>query len=455
MKRAIALFLIALLAPFLAPFLALSPKAMAAEPYDITVMSRNLYLGSDVGVALELIPNFPAAAQFMWDQVKQTDFPTRVKKLVEEAAQDRPELIGIQEATIWYCKKNFWSSKVEVFNFLDQYVTATKQTGVGYSLASASGIEAFNPGYSIAAIPFLTKVNDPEVFQPLFGSDTAACGFTIGDAILVRDDVATNVIKVGNSEYDATYSIVPTIMTIYRGYTWVDFKVRDSLVRVVSTHLESIWDENKVPNSALQARQLVEDLAAAKMPLIVMGDFNADFRDPRPVGDPNPGLQPVASAACPVPGAAECNAFQTMIDAGFANSSPDAQDPRYFTWGATALLDGPDPTRANFAADFGNQYGFTDRLDYIFTKNIYSTVSSKIIGNVFPDGSSVWDCGDSRCFASDHAGVVATIELPRAAAAQDPDLPDHARFPLGLWHFVAIAMVTFVSWRIARRFRRD
>ena len=37
------------------------PTAKSAEPYQVTVMSRNLYLGADVGVALELIPNFPAA----------------------------------------------------------------------------------------------------------------------------------------------------------------------------------------------------------------------------------------------------------------------------------------------------------------------------------------------------------------------------------------------------------
>ncbi|MFM8383980.1 MAG: hypothetical protein ACKN96_03220, partial [Actinomycetota bacterium] len=103
---------------------------------------------------------------------------------------------------------------------------------------------------------------------------------------------------------------------------------------------------------------------------------------------------------------------------------------------------------------FGNQYGFTDRLDYIFTKNVYATVSSKLIGNIYPDGSSIWDCGDEKCFASDHAGLVATIEIPRSMANQDPALPDHARFPLGIWHFVAIALVSLISWRIARRFRR-
>jgi endonuclease/exonuclease/phosphatase family metal-dependent hydrolase len=272
---------------------------------------------------------------------------------------------------------------------------------------------------------------------------------------LVRDDVKNSIIQVGNTEYDATYSIVPTIMTIYRGYTWADFKVQDSVVRLITTHLESIWDENKIPNSALQAQQLVADLKDAKMPIIIMGDFNADYRDPRPQGDPNPGQQPVASQTCPTPGGAKCNAYSTMVEAGFENASPDAKNPRYFTWGASALLNGPDKLRVESAKEFGNQYGFTDRLDYIFTKNVYATVSSKIIGNVWPDGSSVWDCGTERCFASDHAGVVATIELPRSASKVDKDLPSHERFPLGFWHYFAIGVVVLISWRIARRFRRQ
>jgi len=445
-RRFLFLFLALLLIPL--------PYAKAEEPYQLTVMSRNIYLGADVGVALELIPNFPAAAQFMWDQVKKTDFTKRANKLAAEAALDKPALIGIQEATTWYCKKNLWSEKVAVFDFLTQFIKATQATETSYSLASFDGVDAFNPGYSIAAIPYLTKVEDPDLFLSLFGSTSAACGFTIGDAILVRDDLKKNIVQVGNTEYDATYSIVPTIMTIYRGYTWVDFKVNGSLVRVISTHLESIWDENKVPNSALQAAQLIEDLKGAKMPLIVMGDFNADPRDPRAESEPNPGLQPVISEACPTSGIASCNAYKAMIDAGFTNASPDATDPRYFTWGASALLNGPDSNRIEVAKEFGNQYGFTDRLDYIFTKNVYATVSSKLIGNIYPDGSSIWDCGDEKCFASDHAGLVATIEIPRSMANQDPALPDHARFPLGIWHFVAIALVSLISWRIARRFRR-
>lgn len=435
-------------------FVPLSP-ANGEEPYRITVMSRNLYLGADVGVALEKIPNFPAAAQFMWDQMKQTDFSSRAPKLAKEAALDRPEVIGIQEATVWYCKKDLFSDKVEIFNFLDEFVAATKQTGVGYVIAKANGVSAFNPGYSIAPIPFLTKVRDPEVFNKVFGQDTAACGFTIGDALLVREDVKDRIIQVGNTEYDATYSIVPKLMIIYRGYTWADFKVENSVVRLITTHLESIWDENKIPNSAIQAQQLVADLKDAKMPIIIMGDFNADYRDPRPVNEPNPGEQPVASDTCPTPGGAKCNAYSTMIEAGFENASPDAKNPRYFTWGANALLTGPEKKRVKFAQEFGNQYGFTDRLDYIFTKNVYATVSSKLIGNVWPDGSGVWNCGTEICFPSDHAGVVATIELPRSAGAIDPDLPAHEKPLIGFWQYLGIGAVLLVTFLIYRRFRRS
>ena len=63
---------------FIAAILTLAsivPAQAANQP--ITVMSRNLYLGADVGVAMKLIPDFSAAAQFMWSQVSATDFAKR------------------------------------------------------------------------------------------------------------------------------------------------------------------------------------------------------------------------------------------------------------------------------------------------------------------------------------------------------------------------------------------
>ena len=410
--------------------------AQAVEP-TITVMSRNIYLGADVGVALELIPDMPAAAQFMWDQVNKNDFSKRSIALAAEIKEYKPDVIGLQEATIWYCKKNAWSKKVEVFNFTDQLLEAL---GGDYLLASKDGKRAFNPGYSINPIPFLTMVKDPTRFQKLFGQDKAACGFQIGDALAIKKSLADQVIRVGNTEYEDSYSIVPTLMTIYRGYTWADINIANIPVRFVSTHLESIWDENKVPNAAKQATQLISDLKDTNMPLVVIGDFNADPRDPRSSSAANPGLQPTASEECPA-GDSKCNAFRLMVEAGFNDAGPDASEPTTYTWGMNALLTGPDPDRLKSAQGMGNEYGFTDRLDYIFTKNGVAVTTSQIIGYKAP-------------YATDHAGVFAEFTILNTLAGESAPLPEHKPFPISFWQWVGIALLALIIWRIKRRLTR-
>jgi endonuclease/exonuclease/phosphatase family metal-dependent hydrolase len=440
--------------------LALPVSAQAAEP-QLTVMSRNLYLGADVGVALDLIPDFSAAAQFMWDQVAATDFTKRAPVLAAEVIANNADVVGLQEATHWYCKRNLWSKKVIVYDFTNQFLASTKAAGHEYVLASKNGVDAMNIGYSIPAIPYLTMVKDPSAFQPLFGTDSAACGFEIGDALVVKKELADKVKLVGNTEYDVSYSIVPKIMTIYRGYTWADLDYNGATVRVVTTHLESLWDTNKVPNAAKQADQLIEDLSASKMPVIVIGDFNSDPRDPRVDTKSNPGGQPEASESCPVQVAHPtldtardtCNPYWKMRKAGFVDSGPDPQNALNYTWGMSALLKGPDPVRLKAAQAMGNKYGFTDRLDYIFLKNGVTLQSSKIVGNTYPQGS-VWKCGADICNDTDHASVVSVVTLP-LSTLEDAPLPSHAPFPISFWNWVGIGLLAtiggFIYWRRRKR----
>jgi len=440
----------ALLALLLA-LTAITPAQAAEEP--LTVASRNLYLGADVGVALELMPDLSAAAQFMWDQVSATDFSKRAPMLAREIIDSRAEVVGLQEATNWYCKKNLFSKKVVVYNFTEEFLAATKELGSEYVLAERDGISALNIGYSIPAIPYLTMVRDPKTFQPIFGSDSAACGFEIGDALVIKKSLADKVIKVGNTEYETSYSIVPKIMTIYRGYTWADLDFNGKKVRLVTTHLESLWDSDKVPNATKQAQQLVSDLADTKMPLIVIGDFNSDPRDPRADSASNPGGQPEASATCPAQVVSptidtaidNCNAYWVMRKAGFKDVGPDALNSANFTWGMSPLLDGPDLKRKKAALAMGNKYGFTDRLDYIFTRGGATALSSEIIGNI-PLASGA--------YATDHAGIVATISVP-ANSELSPKLDAHEPFPISFWNWVGIAIVMLIaSWIIYRRKRR-
>jgi endonuclease/exonuclease/phosphatase family metal-dependent hydrolase len=427
MKKLIAL---------VAALVVLAPPATAANP-TVTVMSRNIYLGADVGVALELIPNMPAAAQFMWDQVKATDFSKRSALFVEEINRESPDVIGLQEATIWYCKAHFWSSKTEVFNFTAELLKALDGR---YVIAEHQGKQAFNPGYSIGPIPFLTTVTDPDTFQPLFGSNKASCGFQIGDALLVKSDRAADVLAVGNTEYEAIYKVVPTLMEIHRGYTWADIRIGSTTTRFVTTHLESLFSENELPTAALQAEQLIADLGKTKAPVIVMGDFNSDPRDPRGLDAPNPGGQPVANEKCAI-GATKCNAYRLMRQAGFIDAGPDASDATAFTWGMNALLSAPDSKRVEAARKMGNNFGFTDRLDYIFFKNGVEVSTSRVIGIQPP-------------YASDHAGIVSELEITSANPDLDAPLDSHKPFPISFWQWVGLGLSALAIVIIARKVRR-
>ena len=211
-------------------------------------------------------------------------------------------------------------------------------------------------------------------------------------------------------------------------------------MRFISTHLESIWDENKVPNAAKQANQLIADLKDTNMPIVVIGDFNADPRDPRPANAANPGLQPTASDECPA-GDSKCNAYRLMVEAGFNDAGPDSSDPTTYTWGMDALLTGPDPDRLNAGQSMGNEYGFTDRLDYIFTKNGVDVTTSQIIGYKAP-------------YATDHAGVFAEFTILNTLSGESAPLPEHKPFPISFWQWVGIALLALISWRVYKRLTR-
>lgn len=414
-------------------------------------MTRNVYLGADVGPAMKLLPNFSAAAEFMWKQVKQTDFKYRSQGLVREIKSARPDVVALQEATVWVCTPHVWSKKTVVYDFTAQLLDSLQAEGLSYKLAAVDGNQAFNTGFAINPIPGLTMVNDPETFMPLFGTTKAACGFRIADALLVRSDA--EVVNVGTTEYEKSYTIIPTFMTVYRGYVWADVKISGNTIRFIATHLESLFDADAVPVAKYQADQLVQDTAETRMPLVVMGDFNSDPRDPRGIDDPNPGEQPQANANCQAQvnnptsetASAECNAYWTMVDAGFVDNGPDSLDAQNFTWGYDALLQGPATSRPD---------GMTDRLDYVFTKNLPEPMNAQIFGNRFPLGDGVWDCAGQPCAASDHAGLSVTIELPRSTQV-DSDLPEHRPFPIGFWKGTSLAVVMLFGWRIRRRLSKN
>lgn len=124
-----------------------------------------------------------------------------------------------------------------VFDFTEQLLEEAQNLRTPYVVAAHDGAQAYNIGYNIPAIPLLTEITDPQTFHPLFGSDTASCGFTIADALLVRAAIAEQVVQVGSGDYQAKYAVVPWLFEIPRGFAWADVRFGETTVRFLTTHL--------------------------------------------------------------------------------------------------------------------------------------------------------------------------------------------------------------------------
>src|SRR5205085_6287791 len=70
---------------------------------ELTVLTRNIYLGADLAPVIgvpspQLIPIRTAA---VWAGVLATNFPERAKALVDEIVKAQPDLVGLQEVSLW------------------------------------------------------------------------------------------------------------------------------------------------------------------------------------------------------------------------------------------------------------------------------------------------------------------------------------------------------------------
>jgi len=322
-------------------------------------MTRNLYLGADVDAAMRLLPDIAAAAQAMWDHVRQTHFPRRRAVLVAEIRHERPHVIGLQEAAVWIC------GGIRVHDFVCDILAMLNGE---YTLVSQ------RQSFSTAALSSRSIVFDPATFRPLLGTDTAVCTLEVGDALLVRTDWTPHIVRTGAAGYDALSLLTPGVLDIRRGYVWADIKVCGGAppVRFVTTHLESV-----APSSATaeQARQLVLGLDQANMRTVVMGDFNADpRRNSRP----------------------QINAYWVMRGAGFLDAGPGPEEDTAFGGDARILFAEEKKGQGQHHPAHFRQ-GFNERLDFVFVRPPPAHVGrAKIIGRTPP-------------FASDHAGIVVDL----------------------------------------------
>ncbi|MEI2785460.1 MAG: hypothetical protein V9E82_07140 [Candidatus Nanopelagicales bacterium] len=102
--------------------LTLAGVGTASAADNVTVMTRNVFLGADLGPALRAggTTEFIDAAGQIFRQLGSTNFPQRAKGLAQEIQTRKPDLIGLQEVALWR------EGPVNINAVLEQKPTASK-----------------------------------------------------------------------------------------------------------------------------------------------------------------------------------------------------------------------------------------------------------------------------------------------------------------------------------------
>jgi endonuclease/exonuclease/phosphatase family metal-dependent hydrolase len=369
--------LIALVALVAAPGVDAKPKKKKAVP--VKVMTRNIFLGADLGPALAAnsFEEFTRANGNILAEVDQTNFPLRAQALAAEIVGHKPDLVGLQEVAWWRTNPTpgapaqgpdgQFTANDTRYDFLQLLLDQVSAQGGDYTPAVVKTEFDFEA-------PADTDNNSS---TGLAGGDIQG-RLTMRDVILVNDDSKVKA-KLKNPQTGTFNSLfTPNIsgidVPVTRGWTAGDVTVKKGkgkkkvkkTFRFVNSHFEAFDDETQVPSiRAQQAAQLLAEPANAKKALI-LGDFNSDV----------PGVQP-----------GDDQAYQTLLNGGFTERATDERT----SCCVNNLFTSP-PTQ------------FDHRVDHIMSnrsKKKVKLVRSEIVGKSMVNG----------LYPSDHAGVVSKLKL--------------------------------------------
>jgi endonuclease/exonuclease/phosphatase family metal-dependent hydrolase len=327
------------------------------KPVDVTVMTRNIYLGGNIfrPIGAPDLAEFERRAGELWAEVQSTDFRVRSKLIAREIKRTRPDLIGMQEVAIWRrgpdgVKDGPTTPATQVvYDFLRTLRRDLGRLGLEYSVGS--------------------KQRETDIEAPIdAGYDVR---LTMFDVILVKKRPDLKVRRRFGKNYTENIP-VPTpagTLTSTRGWTAIDLTFKGKRLRFANTHLEAFAD---APREA-QAREFVGagGPLRTRRQVIVTGDMNSD-----PQGRESPA-----------------GAFDILAGGGLVDTWPQRFGP-----GFTCCLE-----QSN--ARDPNTNGFDHRIDLILAKPRLRTLRGTVVG------AKLSDRARNGLWPSDHAGAVTRLRL--------------------------------------------
>ena len=321
----------------------------------LNVMTRNMDEGTDFGpiFTATTFPQFAAEVAAAYIEVQQSNIPERAAALAKEIKAKQPDLVGLQEVSVWRTGPLFGAATTVTYDALQSLLDELAARGLHYSpIAILKEFEAEAP--SALGIQI---------------------GFTDLDVVLARSDLKTSELKLSNVQAQHftvnlpfTSPILGTLI-IPRGWISVDGKIRGKRFRFVTAHLESFH----FGVQAAQAAELMQGPCNTPLPVIIAGDLNTESA----TGNP-----------------AENAAYQIILGSGFLDAWTllHPNDP-----GRTWPLHGEDPFTASTTP--------TQRIDLVLARGELRVLKTKLIGNT-PAALT-----PSGLWPSDHAGVVSMVNL--------------------------------------------
>ena len=238
----------------------------------ITVMTRNVYVGARLANLTKVSgpAELSAAVAEDWADVLATDFRTRAAALAEEVARARPDVLGLQEVTLW---RDSPFSDIREHPRPDATHVVLDHLTLLTAALTARGTP-YTPVTTATTADFEVTRRDADGLTDLRITDR--------DVILVRNDRLDRVTDPMSGHYAAVRVLPywPDPVDSPRGWTSMDYRLAPgTTVRIFNTHLE-VTGPRAGRIQEQQADEALAMIASSPSPVIAMGDFNSDPGDP-------------------------------------------------------------------------------------------------------------------------------------------------------------------------------
>ena len=244
------------------------PAAAGAAPErhtDVKVMTRNLFLGADLIPLAVSRPGaeFEKAAGDVLRQVTGSEPDARMRLVAREIAKARPDLVGLQEVTLWRTGPK------------GDPAPAT-DVRVDYLATLRKALAAAGARYRVVADQRTLDLEGPTDS----GVDVR---FTDGNVILARKGVKVSHARSRDFRHQL---VIPTQavgnVAVNRSFNQLDARVRGARFHFVNAHLEAYSATTRLD----QAAELVRRALRSKRQTILVGDLNSGPKLPKPEDRP-------------------------------------------------------------------------------------------------------------------------------------------------------------------------